>query len=314
MLSSLDTKHFYGHRKSVSAVAWNLNGSRLAAGGDNSAILIWDTDTFESGSRHERRWIYECRGHTNNIEVVLASPTSPDIFASAGLDCRVNLYDVRTGPNPTVSITTDSTCLFGEWGPDGNSIAIGSSTNNLYLIDCLSQRVTKKIPFDGEVNQFRWSKDGKRLHLTRGEGCVDVYEWPSMKMITALRGHSNSCMGIACDPLGRFVAVTSLDTCVSTWDATSLTNMFTIDRWETAVQQAEYSFDGKYLALMGDSHYIEITDSSTGTSWYSIPTASKVNYMAWHPRRNLLAYTPAAPRYPTADYQPATCVWGLGRG
>lgn len=311
--ASLETKQFFGHRKTVSAVTWNLDGTRLAAAGDNSGLLIWDAEHVDANARPERHWIHECRGHSKNIEVVLASPTSPYIFATAGLDNLVNIFDVRADTKPSASITTDSKCLFGEWAPDGNSIAVGTDTNNLYFVDCLSLKVSKKVPFDADFNQFRWSVDGKRLYLTRGDGSVDVDEWPSMKPLTSIRGHARACVGIACDPKARFVAVTSMDTCVSVWDAMSLTNIFTIDRWEVPVQQAEYSHDGQYLALMGESQHIDITDSTTGALWYSIPTGTKVSNMAWHPSQNLLAYTPLPPRYPPADYHPAVCVWGLGR-
>ncbi|CDF35308.1 THO complex subunit 3-like [Chondrus crispus] len=310
---SLETKHFLGHRKVVSAVTWNLDGTRLAAAGDNTGLLIWDAEHIEANARPERRVLHECRGHSKNIEVVLSSPTSPYMYATAGLDNLVNIFDIRADTRPSASITTDSKCLFGEWAPDGNSIAIGTDTNNLYVVDCLSMKISKKFPFEKDFNQFRWSVDGKRMYLTRGDGSVDVDEWPSMKPLTSMRGHARACVGIACDPKSRFIAVTSMDTCVSIWDALSVTNIFTIDRWEVPVQQAEYSHDGQYLALLGECQHIDITESTTGGLRYSIPTGAKVNDMAWHPSQNLLAYAPLPPRYPPADYQPAVCVWGLAR-
>lgn len=314
-LSALETKQYYGHRTKVSAVAWNLDGSRLVAAGDASGLLVYDTERIEANGRPERRWMHEFRGHSKNIEVVMASTTSPHMFASAGQDSLINIFDVRTDSRPVESITTDSGCLFGEWSPDGNSVVVGADTNNLYIVDCLSWKVSKKIPFDGEINQFRWSADGKTLFFTRGSGCIDVFDWPSMKPFTTLRGHVEACLGIASDSKGRFIAVTSLDTCVSIWDAVSLTNLFTIDRWEAPVQLAEYSHDGHYLALMGESEHIDITDSTNGTLLFSIPTGTLPNNMAWHPRQRLLAYSPSSPRerYPPAEHQPMTCVWGLSR-
>lgn len=314
-LPTFETKQFFGHRSKVSAVVWNLDGTRLAAAGDAAGLIIYDTERIEANGRPERRRLHELRGHSKNIEVVMSSTTSPHMFASAGQDSLINIYDVRTDTRPVQTIKTDSACLFGEWSPDGNSVVVGADTNNLYIVDCLSWKVSKRIPFDGEINQFRWSVDGKRIYFTRGDGSVDVFHWPSMSPFNSFRGHVDTCLGIACDPKGRFIAVTSMDTCVSVWDASSLTNLFTIDRWEVAVQLAEYSHDGQYLAVMGEKDHIDITDATNGTLLFSIPTGTLPNNMAWHPRRRLLAYSPSSPRerYTTAEYQPMTCVWGLTR-
>lgn len=314
MLSGLDTKQYFGHRKKVSAVTWNLDGTRLAAAGDQgSSILIWNTETMEANNRPESNHLHECRGHTDNIEVLLGSPTSEHIFASAGVDCCFNAYDTRTGRDPMFSVTLDSPCLFGAWTPDGNAIAIGSSSNNLYIIDSLSQKITKTLPFDHEVNQFCWSIDGKWLFIATGQGTVDVMEWPSMKKYWTLGKHMRACMGVARDPKDKFIAVTSMDTMVSVWDAQTLSNIHTIDRFRTPVHIAEYSCDGEFLALAGDSPGIEINEASSGILRHTIPTTSSINYMAWHPKKPLLAYTPNAPKYPSSDFQPPTCVWGFSR-
>eukprot|EP00177_Eucheuma_denticulatum_P001037 GFKZ01001893.1.p2 GENE.GFKZ01001893.1~~GFKZ01001893.1.p2 ORF type:complete len:318 (-),score=27.98 GFKZ01001893.1:1392-2345(-) len=310
-LSTCETKHFYGHHHSVSAITWNYDGTRLAAAGDKAHIFIWDTETFPSGKRqHERRWTHELRGHSGEVDVIIGSPTQRDIFASAGIDRIVNVYDLRTGVEPVFKVTAESKCLFGEWAPNGTSFAVGSSSNKLHIVDILSLKISKTFPFDREVNQFTWNPDGTRLHLACGDGSVQVYEWPSMRLIMPMEGHADACIGVACDPKGNYIAVSSLDTCVSMWDATSLSNIYTIDRWDVPAKQAEFSSDGQLLAIIGHINQIDIVDPKKGTLYHSLPMAEKPNQIAWHPRANLLAYAPSPPRYPTADFQPPVSVWG----
>lgn len=315
-LKDLESKRCFGHRTNVTAVAWNLDGSRLLSAGDASTILIYDTARLQASVAPERRFLYECHGHNKNIEAVVASKTSPDMFVTGGVDCMFNVFDTRVGTHPIQTRSTGAKCLFADWAPDGNTFAVGLSNNTVCFVDCLTWEIKKKMPFDGEVNQFRWTADGKRILFTRGDGSVDVHEWPSLNHMISFKGNVNTCMGIACDPKGRYVAVTSLDTCVSVWDSVSLSNIFTIDRWEMPVQQAEYSFNGEYLALIGDYERIDITESVTGTLVHSIATISLLNNMAWHPSSLLLAYSPIKSireRYNNAPPEPATFVWGFPR-
>ncbi|KAI0567500.1 THO complex subunit 3 [Gracilaria domingensis] len=311
----LESKRCFGHRSSVTAVAWNLDGSRLLAAGDASTVLVYDTQSLAMSTRPERNFLHECHGHTKNIEAMVPSQTSPDMFVTGGVDCLINVYDTRTGSRAIHSVPTDSKCLFADWAPDGNTVAIGLSSNMIYFVDCLSWTVRKKMPFDVEVNQFRWTPDGRRIMFTRGDGSVDAFSWPSLDHIITIQGHVDACFGVACDPKGRFVAIASLDTCVSIWDSMSLSNVFTIDRWEKAVQLVDYSYEGQYLAMTGDMEKIDITDASTGSLVHSISTVAVLNGFAWHPSRLLLAYAPVKlggrDRYGTE--QPATYVWGFPR-
>lgn len=298
-------------------MGWNLDGSRLLSAGDATSVLIYDTARLEASMRPERNFTHECRGHTKNIEVLISSTTSPDMFITGGLDSLINVYDIRTGTRPIASIKTDSKCLFVDWAPDGNTVAVGVASNTVYFVDCLTWTVKLKKTFEGEVNQFRWSNDGKRVYFTRGDGSVDTYLWPSFDHLLTFRGNAETAMGIACDPQNRFVAVSGLDCCVSVWDALSLSNIVTIDRGENPVQAVEYCADGNYMALIGDYERIEIVDSVSGGLVYSISTPGMLNNISWHPKRFLLAYAPIGGgkggRYGGNEMGPATYVWGFPR-
>lgn len=313
--NELESKRCFGHRSTTTAVAWNVDGSRLLSAGDASSILVFDTARLQMSTRPETNYLLSCAGHSKNIEVLVASTTSTDVFLSGGNDCLVNVFDTRIGSRPQHDITTDSKCLFADWAPDGTTVAIGASSNNVYFVDCVTWTVRSKLNFKGEeVNQFRWSKDGKRIYFTRGDGTIDVYKWPDMKKISSVKGHLEMCMGLATDPLHRYFTVTSRDSCVSVWESSSLTCLYVMDRWEVPVNQAEYSFDGHFLAFSGDYDRIEIVDAVNGSKLHTISTVAYLNNIAFHPSRLLLAYAPAKSRdrY-NAELTPATYVWGFPR-
>lgn len=311
----LETKRCFGHRGSTTAVAWNLTGSRLLAAGDASTILLYDSARLEASTRPETNVINHCRGHTKNIEVLLTSTTTPDMFVSAGLDSLINVFDTRVNERPLQTINAESRCLFADWAPGGNMLAVGVASNKVLFVDCLTWSVRDTLEFDGEVNQFRWSTDGGRLLFTRGNGNIDMYSWPGLKLIHSVRGHVHACVDMAIHPKGGMFAVASLDTCVSVWEERSLTCNLVVDRWERRMQQCEYSHDGSILAVVGDYERIDLIDSKNGAQVHTIPTVAVLNNMAFHPSRLLLAFgtVKARDRY-NAEVPQATYVWGYPRG
>ena len=312
--TSLEIKQFLGHRTHVSYVAWNLDGSQLYAAGDNSSTLVYDFARCDVNGSNEDRYLHECRGHEKNIEAVVGSRTSPHMFVTCGLDNLINVYDTRTSTMPFQKITVASKCLFADWTPDGSTVGVGTSSNDIHFIDCLTWKTKKRLSFNTEVNQFRWTPDGTRLLITKGDGNIDVLEWPSLSEEIVLSGHSDSCLGLSCDPEGRHCAATSVDTCVTTWDLTTMTNDYTIDRATVPIQQAEYSYDGKYLALLGDTPTIDIVEASSGGRIHGLRAISIINNVAWHPKRFLLAYSAfKVSRHGGNAQGPAACVWGFKR-
>lgn len=315
-ISALESKRCFGLRTSVSAVAWNQDGTRLLAAGDASTVLAFDTDRLEASTYPEQRWLYESRSHDKKITSLVSSPTSPEMFATASLDCKLCVYDMRVGPRAMETFPLSSRCLYADWAPDSNTIAVALSSDIAVFVDCLTWKVKNEVDLGNETFQFRWTPDGKRVLFGRSDGSVDCYDWPSFKKIASFKGSVGPNVGVAVDPTSRLYAVSSSDTTLHVWDAATLTNTFTIDRWDVPLQQAEYSFDGQYLAVIGEFDRIDFVEGGNGSQVHSVPTPGVVNDISWHPKRMLLAYAPAKggrDRYNSSETGPPICVWGFAR-
>lgn len=329
---TFETRRFIGHRNVVSALAWNNDGSRLLAAGDASGVCIFDTAYLADGvsaqsSQHQHhqhqgvtsKVLLECRGHNKKISALLPSPTSPHMLASAAFDHLLNVFDTRAGNRPVHSFTLPSACLYADWSPDGNTIGVGLASDSISFVDCLTWALKpekEKRFHTGDVNQFRWSMDNSKILFGRYNGYVDVFDWPSLTHIISFRGHVNTALTIACDPKDRYYAVASTDSCVSIWDAPSITNLYTIDRRDVAIRFLDYSAEGKMLAVAGDYDGVDIVDAEDGSHMHLIPTSTWVSAIAWHPSKSFLAYSPHKPtsssgrdRYAQSEYPPV-CVWG----
>lgn len=314
----MEPKRLFGHRNAVTAVTWNVDGSRVLAAGDSSSVLIYDATRLESSSYQDQRFVDECRGHTKKISALMASPTSPYMLATAGFDNLLNVFDTRMGGRAVQSFTFKSPCLHADWAADGNTIGVGLASDTVSFIDCLSWtvRTDKEKVFDGDVNQFRWTPNARRILFGRANGYVELYEWPSMDLILTLQGNVGSCLDVSWDPSFRYFAVASVDTTVSIWDANSMTNIFTIDRWEISLHHVAYSYDTGFLAVAGDFDQIDIVDADDGSHKLSIPTPAPVSSLAWHPSRHLLVYSltkGGRERYNTSESGPPIYIWTLNR-
>lgn len=312
-LTSRETIHRGGHRTEVTSLAFNCDGSLIAAGGDASSTLVFAVEQT-SPYYVDTKAVYECKGHSENIERVCWNPQDAKSFASAGVDRMINTYDLREGASPTHTFKAEEKCLNMAWAPDGNFILVSDEKDAFYKVDTRTWQMESAITFGaGEINEFKWNTCGDRLFLARGSGRVAVVQWPSLEMLNTLDAHTERCHAIAVDAGDKYLAVSSEDTTVSVWDANTLANRFVIDQSERHVRIAAYDHVAEMLALADAEKGIQLTCARTGGVLAEIETSSPANCLSWHPARQLLAYSLDRPERSTPgakDGAPMFNVWG----
>ena len=78
---------YKGHSGAVINVAWSPDGKRIASGGDDNIVHVWDAETG--------RTLLQYRGHTDNVFKVAWSPDGM-LIASAGADDTVQVWRPQT--------------------------------------------------------------------------------------------------------------------------------------------------------------------------------------------------------------------------
>jgi WD40 repeat protein/serine/threonine protein kinase len=152
----------------VRTLAWSPQGDRLASGGPDGLVKVWDAlrgaelarmpnqqhwvlrvawspDGKRLAAAHSKRivivWdvetrrkLWTLRGHSDFVDAVVWSPDGTRL-ASAGLDDSVRLWDARTGQEAFV--LRGNAAMFHDvsWSPDGAQLAAASSDGHVWVWD-----------------------------------------------------------------------------------------------------------------------------------------------------------------------------------
>ncbi|KAJ3119415.1 THO complex subunit 3 [Physocladia obscura] len=237
-----------GHSGKILSASWSSDGRRIATGGIDGTVRVFQHRTDSSQMVREATH----RAHVADVDQVTWSPTSPSILASAGADRTLRLWDVRVptssksnaNTTPTSStanvltVTTPGENINVAWASDASCLAVGDKDDCVSFIDprgssnSNAQQQTNTNPQqhpaspyiwhtlknDCEVNEIRWDNSNSLFYLTTGHGTVRVLDFPSFKQLYEVNAHTSNCYCLHFDPNGRYMAVGSSDSLVSLWD------------------------------------------------------------------------------------------------
>ncbi|KAI9319383.1 WD40-repeat-containing domain protein [Dichotomocladium elegans] len=264
-------REYKGHKEKVHTVAWNCDGRRLASG---------STDI---------RYSMELKGHTDSVDQLDWDPTHPDRLATASCDKTARIWDQRSG-KCTAVVQTGGENINICWSPDGNHIAVGDKSDTISFIDTRNNQIIKTQKHSVEVNEIAWNNANDMFFVTTGQGTIRAYEYPSLKLIHSLRGHTANCYCVEADPTSRYLAAGSADALVSLWDMNTFTCIRSFSELTWPVRTLSFSYDGQFIASASEDNFIDISHVESGESVHNIACTAAMNTVAWHPRDYYLAF------------------------
>jgi len=274
---------YRGHSNIVWKVAWSPDGKRIASGGDDDTVQVWDATTGGN--------VYTYRGHSHAVLAVAWSPDGKRI-ASGGDDKTVQVWDATTGGNVYTYRGHSDHVYAVAWSPDGKRIASGSgfhlispTHNTVQVWDATTGgNVYTYRRHSHEVVAVAWSPDGKRIASGSWDQTVRVWDAANGRTVYTYQGHTYLVNAVAWSPDGKRIASGSEDMTVQVWDATTGGNVYTYRGHSSSVYAVAWSPDGKRIASGGDDDTVQVWDATTGGNVYTYRGhSSSVWSVAWSP-------------------------------
>ena len=270
----------------VYAVAFSPDGARLATGGADGDVRVWDRKTlalsglpllghrklvtslaFSPDGRllasagndltimlwdvKQNRPLTFLAGHT---EPVLGLAFSPDgrLLASVSKDKTVRLWDTKTQKLLKVYARHEETVFAVAFSPKGDLIATAGSDRTVRVWRPTDLREVALLKgHDGSVFSLAFLPDGKRLASAGEDQTIRLWRVDTGLHLATLRGHRQLVRAVACSPDGRLLASASFDETVRVWNVAERRVVATLRGHSTRVFAVAFSPKGDFVASAG---------------------------------------------------------------
>ncbi|HYN16654.1 MAG TPA: WD40 repeat domain-containing protein, partial [Actinomycetes bacterium] len=193
-----------GDTGAVTSVAFSPDGGRVASGGANGTVLLWDLATGAQARR--------LAGHTDAVRAVAFSPDGA-LLATASGDRTLAVWDPATGEGLQRFTGHGDAVRAVAVAPDGLHIASGGGDGVVLVWSPTTGQVTHRRPprrFDDiwGIRSLAFGPGGALLIAGDGDRAV-LWEPASGREIGLPTGRGYPVLSVAFGYDGRFLATTS---------------------------------------------------------------------------------------------------------
>ncbi|MCH8047275.1 MAG: PD40 domain-containing protein [Planctomycetes bacterium] len=285
---------FSNHTAEIRGLAFSPDGRLLAsaAGKKGSENIDWTARVWDVATRQQ---VHMLTGHTGAVRTVAFSPDGESlVVAGPGihrwrLESReqTELSAIR---KPVVSAV---------WSPEGGRLAIESG-QSVTIRDSVSGKelLSLSIQIDARSDQdaMAWDPSGKRIAIGSGY-TLAICDASTGKVLHALAGHLPSLQfgfslygigALAWSPDGGRLASVGYDQSVRVWDASSGSEVLTLEGHSTKIARVAWSEDGRRIASISVDGMLIIWDAASGAEVLILRGQAAATDVSWsHDGRRL---------------------------
>jgi WD40 repeat protein len=235
----------------VFAMALSPDGTRVACGGDDRVVPVWDTRTGKT--------LAECRGHRSKVLSITFRGDGLRLLTTSH-DGTVRQWDAQTGREVEPPYDRHmAEVLAAVYSPDGQRVASGGANRTIRLWRASGRQDQALLGgHTGAVAALAFSLDGRRLVSasydmldSQGDSTVRLWEAAPDATLPALAGHTSYVYPVAYSPDGRWIASGGWDDKVRLWDAATGVECATLPH-PGIVRALAFTPDGTRLVSGGD--------------------------------------------------------------
>ena len=245
--SSLD-----GHADLVRALAFSVDGTKLAAAGGASGrtgeVRIWDVQ------RTPAKPLATIQGHKDAILSVAFSPDGSTI-ATGSYDKLVKLWDAATGKELRTLKEHSDAVYSVAFLPGGTQLVSGAGDRTLKIWDVQNGKrlFTISDALDA-IYAVAVHPAGSKLAAAGADRMIRTWSWnrdgaaPIATLLTSMFAHGDAVLGLAYSPDGTTLVSAGADRTIKIWDASTLGEKRLLEPQPDWVLALALSGDGRWLA------------------------------------------------------------------
>lgn len=256
------------------------DGAKLAAGGGNGAVRIWETSCG--------RKLQDLRGQRSAILSVAFSSDSARLAVFA-FDGTIEIWDANTG-QMTAKVAHPGNVSAGAWSPDDQFLACGHANGTVTISG--TQKDAKIVTLQAHpdaVYHLEWSPDSARIASTSSSDFfVSIWEVASKRLVLGPLRHSHGITAMAWAPDGQRLTTGSIDETVKIWDARTGRETVTLRGHIASITSLAWGPNGA-LASGGSDGSLRIWNSVLDQETKVLPGEARATSVCWSPDGKQLA-------------------------
>lgn len=247
---------FTASSEAIRALAFSPDGRKLASGGEDTIIRVWDTSRGQE--------LLSLEGHTDIVTSVTWSPDGQRL-ASGSDDKTIRIWDAATGAQVSSPLLGHTNFVLGlAWSPDGKRLASGGWDRQVIVWDAGGGAIVSSADIGMDAISVAWSPDSTRLAVS-STGWVLVLDPNSGEELQRLSGEWGDSWDVAWSPDGQYLAAAGHDNNIHIWQADHWENERLLKGHTNTVTSIVWSPDNRRLASAAYDATARMWDVATGT-------------------------------------------------
>jgi len=277
-----------GHENAVSAVAFNVDGSRSVTASYDKTTILWDMETGNILRHINGSTSRKFPGKFTSADI---SPTSGRV-ALGDDDGNVIVWDYVEKLLYYPSEKHSNFVLSVSFSPDGSKI-VSSSADSTLSIWTLGESLEQEGVLDVSpaypgvwIKSAEFVGDETRLLSALSNGLILLWDARSMQVIQTLDGHLSEIEHLSVDSNGHFAVSSARDGTVRLWDLQAFENKVVISESGDEVDGLLFTPEGTNLVGGSAGGYVEVWDAQTGSvvdDWRAYAASISVSEIALSP-------------------------------
>jgi Tol biopolymer transport system component len=266
----------FRHHEGVTSLAFDALGRRLASGGFDGAVRIWDW--------RSRKPLLAFEDLGQQVWSVAFSPDGKKLAAATGDYSRQNLagklriWDLDDVRMVTELASADGGIFRVTFDPSGRRLAFGGGgTPYLTLVDVANGEQLRLEGHRRPVWGVAFSPDGKRLATASYDRMINVWDVESGKALISWDGEQKEVWSVAFSPDGRALVSAGDDASIKLWDAQTGDLIQTLNGHSISPYSVAFSADGRWI-VSASGHRWQPTHSGEVVIWDATAQRKRLSF------------------------------------